>query len=223
VADASHELRTPLAVLDARLQILQRTLPADDPSAEVVAELRRDTTSLIRIVNDLLESAEFGGVATATSEAVDVVAAVDEAVRAMSVIAAEKQVGVVLTAVEPASAHVPPSAITRCAIALIDNALRFAPSGSTVTVTVAVSPKAVSVIVRDHGPGIQGIEPSRIFDRFAHSGAAADGGNGTKARFGIGLSLVRETCVRYGGSAEVVASSASGTAISFSIPRARRR
>ena len=40
VADASHELRTPLAVLDARLQVLQRGLPADDPSAATVTELR---------------------------------------------------------------------------------------------------------------------------------------------------------------------------------------
>ncbi|MCU1425805.1 MAG: ATP-binding region ATPase domain protein [Microbacteriaceae bacterium] len=92
VADASHELRTPLTVLDARLQILQRTLVDGDPSSEVVAELRRDAKSLINIVNDLLESAEIEGLAPTKHQTADVVGAVDDAVQRMSLIGAEKQI-----------------------------------------------------------------------------------------------------------------------------------
>jgi two-component system OmpR family sensor kinase len=58
IADASHEMRTPLTVLDARLQVLQRGLAADDPSSPAVMELRRDAKSLMAVVNDLLEAAE---------------------------------------------------------------------------------------------------------------------------------------------------------------------
>ena len=223
VADASHELRTPLAVLDARIQILQRSLPDNDPSAELVAELRQDAKSLVQIVNDLLESAEFGGVAPTEGESADVVAAVDLAVHRMSLIGSAKQISVVLDA--PASAHsyVPSSSITRCTVALVDNALRFSPHGSTVTVQVVAIHKTVSVVVRDHGPGIQGIDPARVFDRFAHSGSAVDGGGDAKTGFGIGLALVREIAVRYGGSVDVVDSSDAGTAISFTVPRARQR
>lgn len=223
VADASHELRTPLAVLDARLQILQRALPANDPSSETVAELRRDAKSLIHIVNDLLESAEMGGVAPTMIESVDVVAAVGAAVQSMSLIGSKKDLSVALAAPESAFAHVPSASITRCTVALLDNAFRFAPPHTVVSIEVAVSPKTVSVIVRDRGPGIQGIEPARIFDRFAHSGTAVDGGGDAKTGFGIGLSLVSEIAVRYGGSVEVVDSSAAGTAIAFTVPRANHR
>jgi signal transduction histidine kinase len=224
VADASHELRTPLAVLDARLQILQRTLPADDPSAATVAELRRDAKDLIHIVNDLLESAEIGDAAVPDTVVVDLVAAVDTAVQSMALIAVEKHITIELDAPHPSPVRVPASGITRCVVALLDNAVRFAPSESIITVGVIVTKKTVAITVRDRGPGIQGIDPARIFDRFAHSGTAVDGGGGGGAGtgFGIGLSLVREIAVRYGGSVHVVDSSAAGTAISLTLPRAKQ-
>ena len=222
VADASHELRTPLAVLDARLQILQRTLPADDPSSSVVAELRGDAKDLIHIVNDLLESAEIGGAAVPATPVIDVVAAVQAAVQSLALIAVDEHITIEMDASQPALVRVPASSITRCVVALLDNAVRFAPSGSTITVGVAVTKKTVAVTVRDRGPGIQGIDPARIFDRFAHSGAAVGGGGDARTGFGIGLSLVREIAVRYGGTAQVGDSSAAGTSISLTFPRAKQ-
>ncbi|MDJ0379134.1 HAMP domain-containing sensor histidine kinase [Cryobacterium sp. PH31-L1] len=221
VADASHELRTPLAVLDARLQILQRTLPAEDPSAAVVAELRSDAKDLIHIVNDLLESAEIGGAAVPDTAIVDLVAAVDTAVQSMALIAVDKHITIELDAPQPAPVRVPASSITRCVVALLDNAVRFAPRDSIITVDVTVTKKTVAVTVRDRGPGIQGIDPTRIFDRFAHSGTAMDGGGDARTGFGIGLSLVREIAVRYGGSVHVVDSSAAGTAITLTLPQVK--
>ena len=222
VADASHELRTPLAVLDARLQILQRALPSGDPSTAVVAELRSDAKDLIHIVNELLESAEIGGAAMQDSGIVDVPAAVEAAVQSMALIAVKKHITIELDAPDPGSARMPASSVTRCVVALLDNAVRFAPSGSVITVHVAVTKKTVSVTVRDHGPGIQGIDPARVFDRFAHSGAPVDGGGNARTGFGIGLSLVREIAVRYGGSVDVVDSSAAGTEIGLTFPRAKQ-
>jgi signal transduction histidine kinase len=221
VADASHELRTPLAVLDARLQILQRSLPADDPSTSVVAQLRSDTSSLVHIVNDLLESAELRGAPANHRSVVDATAAVRAAVQSLAVIGSDKHVTIELDAPDPVGVHVPSASITRCVVALLDNALRFAPAGSTVSVDVTGSKKWVSITVRDHGPGIQGIEPGRVFDRFAHSGSAIDGGGDARTGFGIGLSLVREIAVRYGGAVSVAASSDKGTTILFTVPRAK--
>ncbi|MBC7442465.1 MAG: HAMP domain-containing histidine kinase [Ramlibacter sp.] len=221
IADASHELRTPIAVLDARLQILQRALPAHDPSSAVVAELRKDAKSLTGIVNDLLESAEIGGSAPTDDSVADVTSAVRVAVESLALIGAERQITVELDAPDAATARVPASSITRCVVAMLDNALRFAPAGSVVSVTVAVTKKTVSVTVRDRGPGIQGIEPAHVFDRFAHSGSAAPDAGDTRTGFGIGLSLVREIAVRHGGSVTVVDSSDEGAAIAFTVPRAK--
>ncbi|MHC5795817.1 sensor histidine kinase [Lacisediminihabitans sp. FW035] len=221
VADASHELRTPLTVLDARLQLLQRGLAEGDPSAATVTELRRDTKTLIGIVNDLLALAEVDR-APASDEPIAVAPVVQRAVDSMTILAAKRSVSIRFEASADAATVVPATSIHRCVVALLDNALDFAPSESTIDVSVEEIKGSVLIRVRDHGPGITGIEPSRIFDRFARSGDAVGGGGTTRTGFGIGLSLVRDTVERFGGSASVIETSPSGTVIELLLPAARR-
>jgi two-component system OmpR family sensor kinase len=217
VADASHELRTPLAVLDARLQLLQRGLEKDDPSSPTVAELRRDAKTLIEIVNDLLASAEVGG-EKKHDEPVVVNPIVLLAVDSLRIIAGEKSVNVTVNQAPPLATLLPAASVHRCLVALLDNALDFAPVGSTVHVTLSQVKSTVRISVGDEGPGISGIDPARIFDRFARSGAAVGGGGTSHAGFGIGLSLVRDTVERVGGTASVAQTSSKGTEIELLIP-----
>ncbi len=220
MADASHELRTPLTVLDARLQLLQRSLAADDPSTPTVDQLRRDTTTLIAIVNDLLALAEVDG-ELGRSDGIDLTPILERSVAAMTILAAERSVAIHLEAGDQTATAVPASSMQRCIVALLDNALHFSPSGSTIEVSVARVKTSVVIRVRDHGPGITGIEPSRIFDRFARSGDAIGGGGSSRTGFGIGLSLVRDTVARFGGAASVFETSPAGTTIELRIPEAR--
>ena len=218
VADASHELRTPLTILDARLQILQRGLPEGDPSTDLVTELRRDAGTLITVVNDLLESHEAADSREAgDSRGAELGPAISAAVASIELIANQADVAIELTQPAGIFTRLSPMNVQRCLVVLLDNALRFSPGGSTVQVSVTTGRKTVTVTVRDQGSGIRGIEPSRIFDRFAHAGSAAGGGSSGKG-FGIGLSLAREIVVSKGGSMRVVSSSAEGTAIAFTVP-----
>jgi two-component system OmpR family sensor kinase len=220
VADASHELRTPLTVLDARLQLLQRGLTADDPSTPTVSELRHDAATLIGIVNDLLALAEVDR-SPMTGESIALTPVVQRAVASMSILAAERSVSIRLDAGEHSATDVPATSIHRCLLSLLDNALDFSPAGSTIDVTVEEIKSTVVIRVRDHGPGITGIDPSRIFDRFARASDAVGGAGTIHTGFGIGLSLVRDTVERFGGTASVVTTSPSGTAIELRIPGAR--
>jgi two-component system OmpR family sensor kinase len=217
VSDASHELRTPLAVLDARLQLLQRGLRNDDPSVPTVVELRRDAKTLIEIVNDLLASAEVGG-NERRQEPVEVNPVVLLAAESMRLIASEKSVSVTVNHAPPMATLLPAASLHRCLIALLDNALDFAPEGSNVHVELSQSKSTVRIAVSDQGPGISGIDPAHIFDRFARSGEAIGGGGTSHAGFGIGLALVRDTVQRVGGSASVARTSDSGTEIELVLP-----
>jgi two-component system OmpR family sensor kinase len=216
VQDASHELRTPLAVLDARLQILQRRLPPDDPSSPIVGELRTDTRALIDIVNDLLLAADPSQ--DAPPQPTPVVPAVSRAVDALRVLAQPRGIRVRLDADADPSVAVPTASLQRCVTALVDNALTHAPDGSTVTVTVRTQGRRMILSVADAGPGIQGIDPQRIFDRFARAPRPAGGDAGGRPSFGIGLALVREIAARYGGSVDVAATSGEGTVLELSLP-----
>jgi two-component system, OmpR family, sensor kinase len=237
VADASHELRTPLAVLDARIQVLQRGLAhdhephsAESAGAELVddvAAIRRDSKALIDVVNDLLLAAAADLVTTdgrqeRDADVADVVGVVTETVESMRVLAAER--GITIELETDASARlraaIAATSLRRCVLALLDNALVHSPDGSTITVRVHAMKNSLDVVVADHGSGVQGIDPARIFDRFARASAstAADPDR-TRAGFGIGLSLVRDTVVRHGGTVELRETSSSGTTIAFTLPR----
>lgn len=217
VSNASHELRTPLAVLDARLQYLQRGLSQGDPAETAVAELRRDTHTLTQIVNDLLVSAEEGG-APLIATAVELNPIVQLAVDSISILAAEKQVSIAWSAPATVSVAAPAAAIHRCVVALLDNALRFSPDGSTISVAVASERGSVEIRVADQGGGITGLAPAQVFERFARgeNGAGAHG-------FGIGLALVKDTVERVGGDASVESTGRTGTVMLLRLPRARRR
>ncbi|UAJ79280.1 HAMP domain-containing histidine kinase [Leifsonia sp. ZF2019] len=215
VADASHELRTPLAVLDARLQVLQRGLAPDDPSAPAVAELREDARTMIDVVNDLLLAADpEREAAVAPAPMRDPVA---RAVESLAVLAGDAGVELVLEA-DDVRTTVPPASLQRCATALVDNALAHSPSGGRVTVTIAHEGSDALLAVADQGSGIAGIDPTRIFDRFARAQPAAPRRSG--AGFGIGLALVREIAARHGGSVAVDSTGPSGTVLVLRLPAA---
>jgi signal transduction histidine kinase len=218
VANASHELRTPLAVLDARLQALQRRIVPTDPSADTIAELRRDTTILVEIVDDLLEAAERGPDHREETEANPVV---ELAVDSMRLLAADRGITIGLAATERITVMMPAAGIHRCVVALIDNALKFSPNGSSVDIALRSEGSDAELSVRDRGGGIRGIRQDAIFDRFARGTET-----GGRPGFGIGLALVRDTVERYGGAIRVVQTGPDGTEIAIRLPRSdgpRRR
>jgi signal transduction histidine kinase len=223
VQDASHELRTPLAVLDARLQVLQRSLPPDDPSTGLVSELRADTRTLIDVVNDLLLAADEPSSASADADVpVTVLPAVERSVEAMRVLAAERGITIALDAEGTPATPVPATSIQRCTTALLDNAVTHAPDGSSVRVGVRMERHRVVIAVADSGPGIVGIDPERIFDRFARAPRPTATTSTSRPSFGIGLALVREVAARYGGSVGVTETSPLGTVLELVLPESPR-
>jgi two-component system, OmpR family, sensor kinase len=223
VADASHELRTPLAVLDARLQLLQRRLPPSDAAAATVAELRRDTATLIGIVSELLAAA--GGEEVEDDAPTDASAVAAETVAALRLVAQQRRVEIALTAAPGLLVAMPAVSFRRCVTALVDNALDHTPDGGRVEIALAAAAGSaaaggVVLTVTDHGPGIRGISPERVFERFAHSDPAESDGLPRRRGFGIGLALVRDVAARNGGSVRVARTGADGTSFVLELPRA---
>jgi len=221
VADASHELRTPLAVLDARLQLLQLRLGASGPDADTVAELRRDAAALVGIVNELLAAAgdEAGEGDRVTDASADAASVVDS----LRLLAAERGIEISLSAPGSLRAGLPTVSFRRCVTALVDNALAHTPSGGRVEVALARLPEragAVALTVTDHGPGIRGIAPDRVFERFAHSDPSEADGLPQRRGFGIGLALVRDVAARNGGTVRVERTGPEGTVFVLEVPAA---
>jgi two-component system OmpR family sensor kinase len=228
VADASHELRTPLAVLDARLQVLERRLenPAtSDPEStrSTVGELRHDSRALIDIVNDLLLAA---GGDDQRRTPLDPAPVITEAVASLEILARDRDVTLDVGAQEPMLVSIPATSLRRCVVALVDNALGHSPRGGTVRVSGSRSGQSFVLRVSDEGPGITGIAPERVFERFAHASSSAEratqpDAEGPRQSFGIGLALVRDIAERQGGRVRVESTGPAGTTMMLEMPLAR--
>ncbi|WP_345188157.1 HAMP domain-containing sensor histidine kinase [Microbacterium panaciterrae] len=223
VADASHELRTPLAVLNARLQQLAALPPDDAQRQQTVQALRDDARIMSAIVDDMLATATGRPVTSGVAALGEVIAG---AVSDMALLAEQR--GVQVNA-QPLTADValPAAELRRCLVALLDNAIDHSPSGGVVTVSASRDGSVARIAVADVGAGIVGIDPLRVFDRFAHgaapttgaeSGAESGTTGGSRTRFGIGLALVKELAERHGGGVRVAETGPAGTVFELTVP-----
>lgn len=216
VADAGHELRTPLAVLHARVQQLQMLTPQDDARRPVVDGLAQDSRVLVDLVDDLLASAEGVADPHAVTGLAPALSRLEDDLGLMA-----QQRGVVLRTNGPdVNVAVSAPALHRCLMALTDNAIAHTPPGRGVTITASASGRTAVVEVRDEGSGIQGIDPSRIFERFAHGAAGTDADGTERTGHGIGLALVSDVAARHGGAVSLVSTGPDGTVFRLSLPLA---
>ena len=222
VADASHELRTPLAVLNARVQQLALLTPAGDPRREVLDALREDAGIMSGIVDDMLAAAT----GTAPQRGSCALAEVMNAAAADMALLAEGRGVRIATSPLSREVALPAADLRRCLVALIDNAVDHAPADSTVSVAAVAERAVARIAVADSGSGITGIDPARVFDRFAHgspvagsmSTGPAGGMSGSRTRFGIGLALVAELAERHGSAVRVARTGPGGTVFELVVP-----
>jgi signal transduction histidine kinase len=205
-ADAAHELRTPLAALAAQAEVASRARDDDErrhAMDQLAASLRRTT----RLVDQMLTLARLDheGRAGATSVRLDLLA--EEVCAAHGPLAFDKRIALELTAT-PTTVSGNGDMLRVLLRNLVDNALRYTPSGGQVTVTVAEG----SLSVEDSGPGIPAEERSRVFERFHRLAGQETEGSG------LGLSIVRRIAERHGAELRLATSSTGGLSVSLAFP-----
>ncbi len=199
VATASHELRTPLASLDGMLELLADDLQAEDldldDAAALLGRARVQSRRLGRLAADLLDLSRIDAEVRLRSEPIEL-SELGRAVLAEFELASTNR-GVTPRLEDdgrPAWAMADPGSVARILRILLDNALRVAPRGSEVEVTVRSQPEP-TLIVSDRGPGVALEERALIFERFKRGRET-----GGEAGFGLGLAIGRELAQRMGGS-----------------------
>jgi len=207
VADASHELRTPLTSLTVNLELLAEDL-SDAQAPQLAAEALDQASELRTLINDLVDLARYGQPAFHTEDVrLDLVA---ERVAARATRRAT-QIEFELTCA-PTLVHGDPDALERAVANLVDNAVKWRPSGGQVRISV----KEGTLDVADAGPGIPDSDLEFVFDRFYRSPTArAHPGSG------LGLAIVRQVAEAHGGTAEVVPRS-SGALLRLKLPVSSR-
>ena len=179
----AHDLRTPLAALRARLEaVLMKDLPAPDVLLEVEAALG-DVDGVIDMFNALMRLAEIdAGVRRSGFVTLDLRDVASEAVEFYLPVAELRGIVLELDATGPLAAEGDPQLLAQAVGNLLDNAIKFAAPGSTVTVAAGRQDGALAIAVRDRGPGISAEDKPKVVQRFYR-------GDQSRATPGVGLGL----------------------------------
>ena len=218
VANVSHELKTPLTVISGFAEtLLDHDLSAGQRQ-QFVGTIQTNVVRMQRIVDDLLDLARYeSGGWVPNPVSVDVNAAAAEALALVQGEAARKKLDLRATIAPGAEqATADPTALRQILQNLVENAVRYTPTGS---VTVFTEPKESGTVVgvRDTGIGIPREHLSRIFERFyrVDAGRSREVG-GT----GLGLAIVKHLAEAHGGNVRATSTVGGGTEIAVFFPDA---
>lgn len=208
--NASHELRNPLNALLVRVEYLATGLDAEwDRDVEETREEGRRMTRILDTLLSLARSGERG----ADPDRVDVAEVVRGRVEAWSQAAAQVGVHLATEATVPVLATTDRTILESALDAVIDNAVKFSPSGTRVDVSVEEPPEGCEIVVRDHGPGVQADELVHLAERFWRSPRSS----GTPGS-GLGLAIATDLLATIGGELRVDTPEDGGLLVSLLLP-----
>jgi len=225
ISDVSHELRTPLTVIKGTIETLQDGALDDLVGrGPLLTSMARETERLIKMVNDLLVLTRAdAGALNLQFILMDLGELARARCKHMERAAAQSQVSLrTVTNPQPAgqdpySVFADPDRIAQVLDNLLDNAIRYSPPGSEVTVTLAREADQVACRVADAGPGIPAKHLPFIFERFYRADQARGRGEGGS---GLGLSIVRSLVLAHGGRTAASSVEGQGTTVTFWLPAA---
>jgi heavy metal sensor kinase len=216
MADASHELRTPLAIIRGEADVALSQERDSAEYKEALAIIQDESRRLSRIVDDLLALAR----ADAGQQPLNIREfylndLVDECCRAARVLAVTKGVALDFEPAPDIDIQGDEDLLRRLILNLLDNAIKYTPSGGSVSVELRRDDGEASIKVRDTGMGINPEYAGQVFQRFYRvnkSRSRADGGSG------LGLSIARWVAEAHSGSIQLTSEPGKGSTFLVSLP-----
>jgi two-component system cell cycle sensor histidine kinase PleC len=175
---------------------------------------------LLRVISDVLEMAQLeSGRVQIQPEDFEIDAAVGAAVKAIRLIAAEKEIDVHAEPLPDREIHADRSAIEKILTILLRNAVKFTPNGGRVMVRTRMVQGAINIYVEDTGIGIPASKLARLGQPFEQLDGTLE--NGMKSS-GLGLAIARSLVDLHGGSMRIRSSLGNGTIVLVHLPQRRK-
>jgi two-component system, OmpR family, sensor kinase len=214
VADASHELRAPLTAIQGNLELIRRhpEMPPADRD-EALGEAEREAVRLTRLVADLLALARADAGVALQQRPVDLDAVALDAFRSARQLAQNQQLA--LDTLEPVQVIGDADRLKQLLLILLDNALKYTPSGGRVTMGLRQCVGGSEITVQDTGVGIAAEDLPRVFERFYRADPARSRDAGGT---GLGLPIARWIIEQHHGAIHIDSVPGQGTTVTVSLP-----
>ncbi|MEO0486410.1 MAG: sensor histidine kinase [Pseudomonadota bacterium] len=213
IAEAAHRVRTPLAIVRTKAEIMARKT-ADADTREAMGEMIHAIDESSRTAGQLLDHAMVTfRLDHLTMERVDLAQAAGTLVEQMQPLSELKGIRLRACATGPAYIRADVILLQNAMQNLVDNAIKYAPAGAEVTLSVALDAGHAVLSVTDTGDGFPGIELSDLTTRFRR-GDNARGVVGS----GLGLTIVQDVMEAHNGTLSIANMAEGGACVRLSFP-----
>lgn len=221
-SDVSHELRTPLAAIRSVGEVGLQEDHSTEKYRDIIGSMLEEVARLTSMIDTLLTIAHAdSGVIELQRSNFPVMDLVQESVGVTNVLAEEKNQKISVVGDTRISVIADRSFLRMAVINLLDNAVKYSPSGTTVRLILSsvesssTQTEFVQLAIEDEGPGIPEDKASRVFDRFYRidEGRTRDAGGA-----GLGLSIAKWAVEAHGGTINLAPRPSGGSIFSIQLP-----
>lgn len=222
ISNISHELRTPLNAIIGFSGILASETygPLGDARYQDYSrEIGAAGLGLLKSLNELIDTSRLDvGQLRVEPESVNLVPVIESALEELVPLTRAKQLRISTTLpAETSAVHADPKRARQAVVAILHNAMKFAPEGSEVTIALRDEGSHARIIVSDRGSGIPHDALALLNQPFASTATSYDRPYGG---LGLGLWLARRLLEVQGGSLRIAETSTEGTTVILDLPKA---
>jgi heavy metal sensor kinase len=216
-ADASHELRTPIALIRTTAELTLRRERSPETYREALRQVLLESERTTRLVEDLLLLARAdAGLPSLPLERLELIPLVRDVCRQGQILAGARQLEISAEIPdEPVFVEANDPALRRMLLLLLDNAVKYTPSGGRITLSVDRGPAGATVAVSDTGIGIPETALPHVFERFYR---VDESRNRDAGGTGLGLSIAKWIAERHHASLEAESVLGQGSVFRIRFP-----
>ena len=215
-SDVSHELRTPLAAIRCIGEVSLQKNGSREEYSSVIGSMLEEIDHVTRLIDDLLMISKADeGDPRLNASPVPVCGVTREAMELISILAEEKDQSLTFVGDERAVVLGDRVLLRQALVNIVDNAVKYSPVGSAISMSVRCEGKAVFVEIADQGCGIPAEYREKVFERFYRVDKARTRDAGGA---GLGLSIARWAVRAHGGSISVNSNLNCGCTFRIGLP-----
>ncbi len=214
ISDASHELRTPLAVMKSELEVALRDKKLDHKDAIDILESNLEEVNRLAGLSNMLLKLARNQIGSKEMSAIDARPLIDEVIRHFEKLGVTRIDTSDLLRQIPI--HADPDSIRELITILLENAIRYSPDDTPITVSAAAKRDSTIILLRNHGEGIIEADLPYIFDR-SYRGEKSR--NQAAGGYGLGLSLAKKIVLLHQGTISISSRPGDFTLVSLELPK----